>query len=278
MLLCIALGTILAAGCSSAPSGEKEDSAAEETEAAEDSAEPSDSEKKEITVVGTGSFYPVIYTDENGDLTGFEHDVIEEIASRAGFEVTWELSDDYAAMFSGLDSGKYDTIAAQISVTDEREKTYTFTDKYAANKIRMAVRGDDPAESVDDLQGRKVCIEYGTVLETFFNDYNADLPDDKKIELVVTSGNIYDELSVGHYDAFPITELSFDSINEKGEYNFKLVGDPIIVDYQAFPFSKDADPEIIEAFNTAIKEMKEDGTLADLSEQYYKRDVTDTLE
>lgn len=268
MLLCAAMGVTLAAGCGSDASGKKE--SGEKTEES--------GEKEKLTVVGTGSFYPVIYTDDNGDLTGFEHDVIEEIAKRAGYDVAWELSDDYGAMFSGLDSGKYDTIAAQISVTPEREETYTFSEKYAANKIRMAVRGDDAAESLDDLQGRKVCIEYGTVLETFFNEYNAELPDDKKIELVVTSGNIYDELSVGHYDAFPITELSFDSINEKGEYNFKLVGDPIIVDYQAFPFSKDADPKKVEAFNKAIKEMREDGTLAKLSEQYYKRDVTDTVE
>lgn len=267
MLLCAAMGVTLAVGCGSDSSEKKESE--ENTEG---------TAKKEITVVGTGSFFPVIYTDDNGELTGFEHDVIEEIAKRAGYEVTWELSDDYGAMFAGLDSGKYDTIAAQISVTAEREETYTFTEKYAANKIRMAVRGDDPAESVDDLQGRKVCIEYGTVLETFFNEYNAELPDDKKIELVVTSGNIYDELSVGHYDAFPITELSFDSVNEKGEYNFKLIGEPIIVDYQAFPFSKDADSEMVEAFNKAIKEMREDGTLAELSEQYYKRDVTDAVE
>lgn len=38
--------------------------------------------------------------------------------------------------------------------------------------------------------------------------------------------SIYDELKVGHYDAFPITVLSFDKINEKGEYDFKLIGDP----------------------------------------------------
>lgn len=38
----------------------------------------------------------------------------------------------------------------------------------------MCVRGDDPAESVDDLQGRKVCIEFGTVLQDFFDKYNAE--------------------------------------------------------------------------------------------------------
>ena len=72
--------------------------------------------------------------------------------------------------------------------------------------------------------------------------------------------------------------MSFDSINEKGEYDFKLIGDPIIVDYQAFPFSKEADSDVVESFNLSIKEMREDGTLSKLSEQYYHRDVTDIVE
>lgn len=177
-------------------------------------------------------------------------------------------------MFGGVDSGKYDTIVGQVSVTDERKETYQFTDVYAENSIKMCVRGDDPAESVDDLQGRKVCIEFGTVLQDFFDKYNAEHSADEQIECVETAGNIYEELEVGHFDAFPITELSFDSVMEKGEYDFKLIGDPIIIDYQAWPFAKDADPEIIKAINKSIKEMQDDGTLSKLSEKFYGRDVT----
>lgn len=232
-------------------------------------------EVKEITVVGNGSFYPIIYTDEKGNLTGFEYDVMEEMTTRAGYTVNWELSDDYTSMFAGLDSGIYDTIAGQISVTEQREKIYTFTDKYAANEIKMCVRGDDDAEVLDDLQGRKVLIEFGTILQDFFDAYNAELDAGKQIEYVITAGSAYEELAAEHFDAFPITVLSFDAVMEKGEYDFKLIGDPIIIDYQAFPFAKDADPEMIEALNTAIKEMREDGTLADLSMKYYNRDVTD---
>ena len=81
-------------------------------------------------------------------------------------------------------------------------------------------------------------------------------------------------MKTGHYDGFPITVLSFDQINEKGDYNFKLIGDPLKIDKTAFPFKKDADPEMVKAVNKAIEEMKEDGTLSKLSEQYYKRDVT----
>lgn len=252
----------------------KSDSDTKETKKETTADAKDESSDKEITVVATGSFYPISYTDDDGNLTGFEVEALKEVCKRADIAVNWELSDDYSAMFGGVDSGKYDTIVGQVSVTDERKETYQFTVVYAENSIKMCVRGDDPAESVDDLQGRKVCIEFGTVLQDFFDKYNAEHSADEQIECVETAGNIYEELEVGHFDAFPITELSFDSVMEKGEYDFKLIGDPIIVDYQAWPFAKDADPEIIKAINKSIKEMQDDGTLSKLSEKFYGRDVT----
>lgn len=271
-----AISMLLAAAMvfSLAACGAKSDSDTKETKKETTTDAKDESSDKEITVVATGSFYPISYTDDDGNLTGFEVEALKEVCKRADIAVNWELSDDYSAMFGGVDSGKYDTIVGQVSVTDERKKAYQFTDVYAENSIKMCVRGDDPAESVDDLQGRKVCIEFGTVLQDFFDKYNAEHSADEQIECVETAGNIYEELEVGHYDAFPITELSFDSVMEKGEYDFKLIGDPIIIDYQAWPFAKDADPEIIKAINKSIKEMQDDGTLSKLSEKFYGRDVT----
>lgn len=271
-----AISMLLAAAMvfSLAACGAKSDSDTKETKKETTADAKDESSDKEITVVATGSFYPISYTDDDGNLTGFEVEALKEVCKRADIAVNWELSDDYSAMFGGVDSGKYDTIVGQVSVTDERKKAYQFTDVYAENSIKMCVRGDDPAESVDDLQGRKVCIEFGTVLQDFFDKYNAEHSADEQIECVETAGNIYEELEVGHYDAFPITELSFDSVMEKGEYDFKLIGDPISIDYQAWPFAKDADPEIIKAINKSIKEMQDDGTLSKLSEKFYGRDVT----
>lgn len=260
-LLCLTVCAGMLTACGSKTSNED----AEKTE---------DNKEKVITVAANGSFYPIIYTDDNGDLTGFEHDVMQEIGDRAGYEIKFEVVGDYAAMFEGLDSGKYDTIAGQVSVTDEREEKYTFSEVYGFNAIKLAVRGDDAAETIEDMQGRKICIEFGTVLEGALNEINATFPEDKQMELVTTEGNIYDELKVGHYDAFPITVLSFDQINEKGEYDFKLIGDPLIIDKNAFPFAKDVDEEMISAVNNAIKEMQDDGTMSELSEKYFGRDIS----
>lgn len=244
---------------------------AESTESATSTG--SGEKSKEITVVA-GSLFPVIYLDDKGEVAGFEHDVIEAIAKKNNWTVKWEKLDDYTAMFAGLDSGAYDTIAGQISYTEERAKTYQFSDKYTANEIKMCVHKDDPAKSVDDLKGRKVLIEFGTVLETYFNDFNKDLPDKEKAQLVTTSGSAYEELNAEHIDAFPITVMSFDEMMKKGKYDFKLIGDPIIVDYQAFPFAKTADPALVEGFNTAIRELQKDGTMKSLSEKYFGRDFT----
>lgn len=262
VLLCVAMCASVLAGCGTSNKDDKKHDAAK-----------SDNEKV-ITVAANGSFFPVIYTDDDGNLTGFEHDVMEEIGKRAGYKIKFEVVGDYPAMMEGVDSGKYDTIAGQVSVTDERKKKYTFSEVYGYNAIKLAVRGDDKAKTIEDMQGRKICIEFGTVLEETLKKINKTFPKDKQMKLVTTEGNIYDELKVGHYDAFPITVLSFDQINEKGEYNFKLIGDPILVDKNAFPFAKDADLDMLKAVNKAIKEMQKDGTMSKLSKKYFKRDIS----
>ena len=177
--------------------GTKSDSDTNETKKETTTDAKDKSSDKDQSLYQSGSFYPISYTDDDGNLTGFEVEALKEACDRAGISINWELSDDYSAMFGGVDSGKYDTIVGQVSVTDERKKTYQFTDVYAENSIKMCVRGDDPAESVDDLQGRKVCIEFGSVLQDFFDKYNAEHSADEQIECVETAGNIYEELEVG---------------------------------------------------------------------------------
>lgn len=228
-----------------------------------------------VTISTDGSFFPIIYTNDKGELDGFEYAVLTEIAERSGFEIDWEIMSGIDSMFGALDTGRIDTIAYQIAITKERSENYDFTIPYANNEIRLVVREDDPAQSIKDLHGKKVCIAYGTVLQTFFEEYNKTIPEDEQIITVVTEGNIYEELELGRYDAFPMTVLSFDQVKEKGEYNLRMLDDAIIVDYAAFPFQKGANPELVESFNTAIKEMQEDGTMAEFSLEHYGIDVSE---
>lgn len=85
---------------------------------------------------------------------------------------------------------------------------------------------------------------------------------------------MYELLEQGKFDAFPITALAFNATMEKKDYKVRIDGEPQVVEENAYPFSKNADPEMIEDVNNAIHSMQEDGTLAELSMKHYKLDVT----
>lgn len=241
--------------------------------ASEDKADSENKDRQVITVGAPGSFYPVIFLEKD-QLQGFEYDIWTEIGKRCDFEIKWDVSDDYSVLFGNLDSSRIDTVAGQITITDKRKEVYDFTIPYGYQQIKMVVKADDKAESLEDLHGRKVCIEYGTVLADFFDEYNEKLPEDQKIETVVTEGKVSEELNIGRFDAFPLTVLLFNKIKEEGKYDFKQIGDPIILEENGFPFRKDFDKDVLKKINQAIQDMLEDGTLKELSNKWYKTDVT----
>ena len=234
-----------------------------------------DSQEKILRVITAESFYPHIYRDPStGNLTGFEYDIIEEIAKRTGYKTKWSFAGDPAAMFGSIDAGKVDTIALSISVSEARKKIYTFSEVYLYDKIRLVTLADNPAKGIDDFQGKKVCIELGGINQPFFDKYNEKLPEDKKIKTVMIEGSNIENLELGRFDAYPLSVLSFDSLMKRKPYNIKMVGDTIVINTSAYPFSKKADPKMVEAFNKTIKEMHKDGTLSALSLKYFKRDAT----
>lgn len=278
ILSVIVLSFSLAACSSNADTKEK----AEEKEIVEEKPEETKEEVKEevkeetkgtIKVATSGSFYPVIFTEDD-QLQGFEYDVWEEIGKRIGYDIDWNVVSGMDGMFGSLDAGKVDTISNQVSITPERLEKYNFSDVYAYNEIKLVVRADDEAEEIKDMAGKKVCIEPSSVLSDFVDNYNKDLDKEEQIIPVITEGSIYEELEMGRIDAFPMTVLSFSQVKEKGEYDVKMIGEAMITEENAYPFSKEVDQELVDSVNNAINEMHEDGTLSQISDKWYKRDVT----
>ncbi|MGI0518236.1 transporter substrate-binding domain-containing protein [Treponema denticola] len=234
-----------------------------------------DGQEKILRVITAESFYPYIYRDtSSGNLTGFEYEVIEEIARRTGYKTKWLFAGDPAAMFGSIDAGKADTIALSISVSEARKKVYTFSEIYLYDKNRLVTLADNPAKGIDDFQGKKVCVELGGINQPFFDEYNKNLPEDKKIKTITIEGSPRENLELGRFDAYPLSVLSFNRLMERKKYNIKMVGEPIVIGPIAYPFSKNADPKMVEAFNKTIKEMHKDGTLSALSQKYFKCDAT----
>ncbi|WP_304018321.1 transporter substrate-binding domain-containing protein [Fenollaria timonensis] len=232
-------------------------------------------DEKLIVSMGTNNPYGFLNDEEKPD--GFVVDTWKEIGKRSGINIEFQYFDGMDAHYGSIDSGKVDVLGIQTAITDAIKDKYDFSDRYAYNIIRMVSLKDKDYESLADLAGKKICIAPGKLSE-FFEAYNSENPD-KKIELVTTEGNIYEELDLGRFEAFPMTIMSFEKMQREGKAEpYKMFGEAVITEENVFPINKSVSKDTQEKINKAIQDMLSDGTLAKISEKWYNRDVTKPFE
>lgn len=233
-----------------------------------------ETENKDYTIrvsMGTNNPYGFLNDEEEPD--GFVVDTWNEIAERSGYTVEYVYFDSMDAHYGAIDAGKIEVLGIQVAITDGIKDKYNFTDRYAYNVIRMVSLKDKPYESLGDLAGEKICIAPGKLSE-FFEAYNDKNPD-KVIELTTTEGNIYEELLLGRFEAFPMTIMSFEKMQREGSADdYKIFGEAVITEENVFPVSREIPEDVLNGINTAINSMLKDGKLAQISEKWYHRDVT----
>lgn len=230
-------------------------------------------EEKVIKVGMSGGYKPYTYIDENSELTGFDVDVWKEIGSRIGYEIEFQTA-DFSGLFGLLDSDKINTIANQITVTDERTQKYDFTDPYVHYGAQLVVKGDNnDINSLESLKGKRVGVSLGSNYEKMIKDYDVN----SEIEVVTYEsfqGSLQD-VSIGRIDAVLNDKLaSLIAIEESG-LDIKFGGEPVERLQNAFPFIKnDENKSLIADINLAIEDMYNDGTMKEISLKYFPVDIT----
>lgn len=245
-----------------------------------------DEQKKESTKndteigtihVGTdGAYYPYCYLDEeDNELKGFEIDVLTEVGKRAGVDMDIEVV-KWQGVFGMLDSGKIDTIACQMSITDERKEKYNFTDPYMYTPLRIAVQKGNESfiKTKEDLKGKRVACNTGGNSYATLEEVQKDV--DFEIVPYDASG-MEQDLSLGRVDALYQSAIATAGVRDKGEFNIDFAEcEPLAYEVNAYPLRKDErSQKIIEAINKGLKSMREDGTLKEFSEKWFNLDVTE---
>ena len=272
VLLCILLTVGMLVGCG--------DSASEKNgEASSDTAETENVEENEkVFHVGGDAATPGwIQTDDEGELAGFDYDMWQEIGKRTGYEIDYQIM-EWDALWSMLESGRLDTVGNQISVTEEREAKYVFTDPYAYNiYCLMAAKDNEEIKSMDDLKsGMTIACETNTSDEIILNAINKDYG----IELEPTfyDGMSVQDVALGRCDLWPRAETGCNATLEEMD-NLKIVGKTSVVETNAYPFSKtERGEQLAEIASEAIREMQEDGTIKELSEKWFGMDISEQPE
>lgn len=227
--------------------------------------------KKETLKVGTsGGYPPYTFVDDENNLTGFDVDVWNEIGKRLDMDVEFKTA-AFSGLFGMLDNEQINTIANQITITDERAKKYTFTSPYVYNGAQLVVKEDSDITSLKDLVGKKVGVSLGSnyadIITTFSNN----------IEVVTYesySGSVQD-VALGRIDAVLNDALANKTFIDASELPLKLGGEVIEEVVNAFPFKMtETNRVLVDHINTAMKAMAEDGTLTEISLKYFPIDIT----
>jgi ABC-type amino acid transport substrate-binding protein len=231
-----------------------------------------------ITVGTEGVYAPFTFTDEKGQLTGYDVEVVREIAKRVGLQVKF-LPTPWDGMFLGLEAKKFDLIANQIGKNPEREKKYLFSDDYLVSGAQIIVRGDRAGafKGLDSLAGLKVGTGIGSNYSKLLEEWNAK-GGKPPIDIKYTEGNIttvLQDIVARRLDATVNDRLTVGYNVKQLKLPLKIVGEPIALVPSHFVTRKDAEGEaLVKKLDEGLAQLKKDGTLVRLSQKWFGADYT----
>ena len=260
--------TASSAASSEAASPEAASSDAASSEAASSEA-ASETETAELSTVEPGklimstnaAFPPYEMTTDSGEFEGIDIETAQAIADKLGLEL--QIDDmDFDAALLAVQQGKADMVMAGVTVTDERQNVLDFTDSYATGIQSIIVKEDSDIASVDDLAGKKIGTQRGTTGYLYCSDDFGD-------ENVVAYDNgltAVQMLNNGQVDCVVIDNApakEFIAANP----GLKLLDTAYVEESYAIGVGK-GNTELKDAINTALEELKADGTLQAIVDKY----------
>ena len=217
-----------------------------------------------------GTWAPWTYHDEDGNLTGYDTEVGRLIAEKLGVEAEF-IEGEWDGLFAGLDSRRYDAVINGVEVTEERAEKYDFTESYAYIRTALVVRDDnDDITSFEDLDGRTTANSFNSTYMILAESYGAE------VKNVDSLSETIDMLASGRVDATLNAEVSiYDYLTVKPNAPIKIVALTEDASEVSIPLRKEEDSaSLYEAINKAIEELREEGELTRLSEQFFGSDIS----
>ena len=223
-----------------------------------------------VLVVGTeGTYRPFSYhVDGSGDLTGYDVEVARAVAEELGVEIRFEET-QWDAIFAGLEAGRFDVIANQVSITPEREESYTFSEPYTYS-TGVIVVSDDTTDiaSFADLEGKTTAQSLTSNWHTLAQESGAN------IEAVEGWAQAVALVEQGRVGATINDNLTFlDYQKQTGAAGLVIAAETDDFSRSAFVFASGSD-SLAQAVNDALAKLAADGTLAEISAEFFGKDVS----
>ena len=220
-------------------------------------------------------FAPMGFTDDNGEIVGFDIDLAKAVGEKMGVDVEVKPI-DWDSKDMELSSGKIDVIWNGFSITDERRQEVLFSNPYLSTKHSIVVKKGSDITKTADLAGKKIALQDGSTsedalkadtatYESVGDDNISRFKENSQVLMEVDSGRadaaVIDEVFVRYYlqkenllDKYTVLEEGFD------EEDYGVGG-------------RKGDYALMEAINKALDECKADGTTSEISKKWFGEDL-----
>jgi len=224
-------------------------------------------------LVGTDTPFPPFEIGQPPDISGYDIEVVNAVAEKLGLDVTYQDT-SFDTIFRDVAQGKFDMAVAASTITPERENTIDFSDPYYEANQSLVVTADSDIATTDDLAGQTVGAQDGTTGEEYANNET----DAATVRGFPEGPDAINALRNGQVDAVIIDQpVALDALESQAGGDIEEAEEIPTGELYGLAIAEDNDA-LREAVNGALKEIKDDGTIADLYEQYFPGvEVPDTV-
>ena len=267
-VLLAAAMTVSLAGCGSKDADKKDNASVQNTENAKSD---NGSDRTQFVVGFDAEFPPYGYMDEDGEYTGFDLELAQEVCDRNGWElvkkpINWDSKD------MELESGSIDCIWNGFTMNG-REDDYTFSDPYVDNSIVVVVAKDSDINKLSDLAGKVVDVQADSSgLAALQGD---DATDENKeltasfaeLQQVADYNTAFMNLESGAVDAVVLDiGVAKYQMSSRGDA-FRMLDEQVSSEQYAIGFKK-GNTELRDQVQKTLDEMVKDGTFTTIVNNY----------
>lgn len=265
------------------------------TEANQSSTDSGDDLLSEILERGTirvstdPNYEPQSFLNEKGEFVGFDVAVAREIGERLGVEVEF-VTPDWDLVTAGNWGGQWDISVGSMTVTTARDEVLDFAEPaYYYAPAQVAATDESGIETIEDLNSQAICVGVSTTYETWLNgdleslglpesSYYHDIPSDVSIIPLQTDNECVQQIQAGRneFSAFLTSNTVVEAAIREGVAVHKVNG-PVFSENLAAAFdasSASSIDSLRQRVGEIIAEMHADGTLSELSIEWFGEDLT----
>lgn len=229
-----------------------------------------DEENLPVVIIGSDDYHPYFCSGENGTFSGIDVSLATEALKRMGYKavfkkINWTDKDEI------LNAGEVDCLWGSFSMND-RENKYSWAGPYLYSRQVVMVASNSDIYTLADLKGRSIGVQATSKPDEIFSKRtDPRIPEVKYLYCFVSMDNAFAAIRKGYVDAvaghqIPLKVRVIESLSDEKEYRF--LDEALMVSKLGVAFKKNTHAETIAGLNERFAEMRDDGFIRNLLEEY----------